>query len=1030
MTWPGALVPLPAREPSGVLDQAQDLPVTWSTDTIHLAQVGVAGTITEPADVQWFHFALDRPAAVTLATFSAEEGTVLGLYNSDPANNSDPYDPLGHRLLVQADGNAAGDAPSAVLQRSLAAGDYYVAVSGAGNRYFHPYVADSGYPGSTGAYRLLMSAADLQLATGDPPTVLAVDTVADPAAGADLTWSPLSVRLDLSGPLNPSAISQLDVQVTAVGPGTVSQDLVAGYHFSGAANELQVQLARPLGPGTYAVSLGATSGNGLPVLAHDFTATFVVTGVEGNTGSGAAPDNTPATAHSLDLPEGVPVQAWGVMGDDPTQAAFAANDVNVYHFQINGTDSHALVAEVFAGRIGSPLDPALSLFQRVGDQLDLVAQNDDTYNATLASPQSPVANPLQNDPVLYAGLKAGDYYLVVSAHGNFPNPLGAPLAFSPDADLGQSFTGAAVQAGDYVLNVQLQTDDEVPCVVDISGLGSEQVDGPPVEFAVKFSEPVNLPQLAQQTFLAHGSSLDAVYVENAADGTRYYPHLASYDDATNTATFLLVNRLTPGDYRLHLSGSDPTGGITDLGGNPLAGNEPAGLGSDFGFNFSINGTGPGLNITEGPNDAQYPQDLGLLAPFDLNDGITVTGAFATNTADYYEFQVSQDRTFRLRLSNDTPAQGPPAGIWLGVTDTTTNQQVYLFLQGAGTSLTSQVNSTGQIVVIAALHPGTTYIACITAWPTAAGYQLQIANDGSDAEQPPPLTIGAAPAIRIRLLSASGTLSGGPAASPAAPQAGPLAATAGAGSGVTPLTSASAPAAVPNIVLANKDTAASPTVTLPPVANAVPTGVFVALGNGPAGGTGSPAGTNASSPRDVYDRVYAVGPALALSERMIGLAILSQIGTAANGDSAEPALTLSAGNQSLPAWWQTWQRMMGLDALSQFARDALAVDVWPAGEPQVATLPEEMEDEELQFDEPAALAPEPARAWDAIESTGTDLVLDTSAGDCVGPGCLSPAIAVSAFFAFWGNREEKRRLAPRIAARAAAAISMDPWPLAS
>src|SRR5204863_3729111 len=61
----------------------------------------VAGVIGDSpaagADVDWYSFTLDAPAHVTLTSSSG----VLSLYNNDPANISDPFNFLGHRLLGQ-----------------------------------------------------------------------------------------------------------------------------------------------------------------------------------------------------------------------------------------------------------------------------------------------------------------------------------------------------------------------------------------------------------------------------------------------------------------------------------------------------------------------------------------------------------------------------------------------------------------------------------------------------------------------------------------------------------------------------------------------------------------------------------------------------------------------------------------------------------------------------------------------------------------------------------------------------------------
>ena len=71
-------------------------------------------------------------------------------YSNPPINynySSPPYDPLQHRLMVQVDSQSSG-----YVDRELAAGTYYISVSGHGDSYFNPFLADSGYAGSTGAY--------------------------------------------------------------------------------------------------------------------------------------------------------------------------------------------------------------------------------------------------------------------------------------------------------------------------------------------------------------------------------------------------------------------------------------------------------------------------------------------------------------------------------------------------------------------------------------------------------------------------------------------------------------------------------------------------------------------------------------------------------------------------------------------------------------------------------------------------------------------------------------------------------------
>ncbi len=82
--------------------------------------------------------------------------------------------------------------------QNLGPGDYFVAISGAGNFDFSPVIAGSGFDGATGSYELRIGSTDLGLA-GDGPMVLS----SDPAPGAVLDSSPLAIRLEMSGPIDP-----------------------------------------------------------------------------------------------------------------------------------------------------------------------------------------------------------------------------------------------------------------------------------------------------------------------------------------------------------------------------------------------------------------------------------------------------------------------------------------------------------------------------------------------------------------------------------------------------------------------------------------------------------------------------------------------------------------------------------------------------------------------------------------------------------------------------------------------------------
>jgi hypothetical protein len=842
LSWPVTLQPVGNSGPHEVLDQALDLPVVWAPGSGGQpaeALAGVSGNIgggpDGAADVDWYHFALDRAATVTLGTFSQMQGTVISLYNTDTPF-SDPYDPLGHRLVAQQQAAAGGNQDQSPITRSLAAGDYYVAVSGAGNLYFHPFVAGSGYPGATGPYRLLFQATDLQISPVDLPAVLAIDPEAYSVGDRVYDRSPLLIRVDLSGPVDPS---QVIASVSSTAPGS-SNNFVSSVAFSSVANELSLYLTGPLLPGTYEVEIAAHDAGGAPILAADSSLVFTVAGIDGNTVPGTGGDNTPATARELNVASGNLVQVVGTIGTDPTSSIpFDANGVDVYHFQVTDARPYALTAEVFAGRIGSPLFPAVSLFERVGGQLHLVTLNVGTGNPEAASDVSPVPNPLQYDPALYAALTSGDYYLVVSALGNTPDPFGGDLPFDPNMSLAQSFSGFAFQGGAYVLNVQVEAELTPPQVTSVTGLPLGNSAGPPSEFVVQFSEGVNLQQLA---FGAQQVTLDAVTIQGPG-GQSYSPHLVSYDAGSNAATFILADRLPPGTYQLHLSGFDPLGAITDIAGNPLVGNDSSG---DYVYAFTVGTPGNGTAYQETANDAQHPQNLGTLAAFDLADGITLTGQFASEGGDYYEFQVLENKQYLLTLQGLPAGNALPPGNWLTITNVTTGTTVPLLPQGAILDPASQVNTDGQISVLCFFQPGTNYVVRVQSWAAGAAYQLQFL-DNSGNEAPPPLTVGAGPAIRIRFLNNGND----PPPPPVLPP-------------VIPPPPTSPPAGLPgnsrHLTPGSGDGSSATTV---------PASVLLTLAAGPVGSL------NGAAPgSDVFSDVFARAPIPFFSDGILRLAILS------------------------------------------------------------------------------------------------------------------------------------------------------------
>ena len=119
--------------------------------------------------MEWYSFTLDGPARVTGELLRQDQASsfngVLSLFNNDPYDFMDPYDADGYRLLDQVDGKANGGVAS--FDELLGPGTYDLAVSGDGNFDFHPLLAGSGLPGSTGDFSLRLVVADAGL--GRPP---------------------------------------------------------------------------------------------------------------------------------------------------------------------------------------------------------------------------------------------------------------------------------------------------------------------------------------------------------------------------------------------------------------------------------------------------------------------------------------------------------------------------------------------------------------------------------------------------------------------------------------------------------------------------------------------------------------------------------------------------------------------------------------------------------------------------------------------------------------------------------------------
>lgn len=897
-SWPGLNNPVYEVVNSDTLTQARDL-LAPGVSLNAVAQAGGVGTVGDgpagAADVDWFRFQLSSAAVVNLTTLGALRGTslssVLSLYGDNP---NDPTNPtFAYRLLAQDDGaNRGGDA---FISQVLGPGTYYVAVSGTGNRYFHPLLAGSGYDGSIGDYGLRVTSVNLSTV----PPVLSVD----PAPGAVLGHSPLVIRVRLSAPLAAG-------QTLTLRDGNDNPVTLAATDFSAAINEMRLILSQPLGEGAYRVSLRDGGGQEL------FGSSFTINAVEGTAGQGTAGNDIPATASNLGDLTGVgTLRLTGVIGDDPfyttlydpnvgNQPSDTANDVDFYRFTISGAGTYAFQAEVLAGRIGSPLNPGLSLFWDNAGQLELVrtnnvaAANDNTYNRV------PDANgnfPLEFDAFVFGGLTAGTYYLAVSSSFNVHDPLlGLTVAdglFDPNSLTGH--TGSiGSSTGDYVLNLRLSAPSAPPQVVSASLLTGSTPNSSPTFLVVQFSQPVNLQTLAYLAYedpahVAGRGELPAVFIDHGGLATPVYPRLVSYDTTTNTATFLMLDRLpnSASAYELHLSGAN---GLTDFAGNALVANHGSG---DFVVTFNVNAVLSG-------------NDLGVLFPRDLAaaGGVVVTGSASPTVADDHQFQVQQLREYLFTLNN---ASEQPIAV----------EPLLFEVQADGSLRLMLTNSDGALgnAVRVQLTPGITYVVRVANLPSAMNYRLHVTIQGL-GDNPQPLVAGPAPALRIRLATA-----------PSVPQTASRAAL------PLPLSDRG------SVTAAGLNISPQVAIVLRPSVTGATT-----VAAGPIGGSGTASGGDGLP----TDRQLAQGASLSLLEALLSVTLLAQPGGDADpSDIALEELTGLLGDY-LRGLGRSWQQALEFF----FATGARMQPPAPAMPENPGPAPEQQpEDPGRQDEEPEAVS---------------------------------------------------------------------------
>src|SRR5262249_4856959 len=158
---------------------------------------------------------------------------------------------------------------------------------------------------------------------------------------------------------------------------------------------------------------------------------------------------------------------------DPGLLGLPGNDVDLYHFRVSGPVRFAFSADVFAGRIGSALDPGLTLFRLNPDsqQLEPAAPiNSASYDLFTHPPRD--FQQLRFDRTGSGGVAAVYYCLRVTS--------GRPGSVVPH--LSHTYQGG-FSTGPCVLNLLLlPAPDESPRVLDPSLNEGQVVTEAPTEF--------------------------------------------------------------------------------------------------------------------------------------------------------------------------------------------------------------------------------------------------------------------------------------------------------------------------------------------------------------------------------------------------------------------------------------------------------------------------------------------------------------------------------------------------------------------
>ncbi len=368
----------------------------------------------------------------------------------------------------------------------------------------------------------------------------------------------------------------------------------------------------PLQPATYQVSLMAGS-----------TLSFLLPG--GNSPAGMTANQNLAQfsvlGQGITLANAVNLNTIGpstqvVSGRlDPNNYQSA---VDLYEFTLGPGSLWQVSLEVKAHGIGSPLLPALSVFDAQGHVLDV-------SNGGMGSFDN------ANDPFLQLGLHPGTYFVGVSGEGNLPNQPGGydPVAGAPGT------IGVKQSGGPFQLDLLATPVVKSTSVVNFSLQYEDSLSSSPTGLTVTFSGPVNTDYTVDQLV----QSLQVI----DSQGRAWALTAPVFDPSTNQLSFLFSQALPAGSYSL----IEPAqGGLTDLAGQPVVG--PAGSPSDLLASWTVAPTaatppaGPGMAenlgvIWPGPVNVSWRATT-IQQTTQLNPGQDLTYRFVVICPGIYTFQ--------------------------------------------------------------------------------------------------------------------------------------------------------------------------------------------------------------------------------------------------------------------------------------------------------------------------------------------------------------------------------------------------------